>query len=245
MDTQKKAKKPVPIGRWAVSRFIILIPHRDTLKPLGEYRQRLFAGGFPGAYSFPAAAPLAVVSRPFDREELKQLAGNIRTLTKENDCKIRSEETSLCLPCRPFMSPAPQSPQSDRLSFFGPMLNLAISDKVFPLTAKVKILHIFSPPVLCAALVDSINAEKPSRKDIHPAPLISFSAAALANLVIRPLDARELLPDDGELCPDDGKPLSENGKRLPDGEPLPDGELDYSYEWKIGPPVWLPARKKG
>ncbi|MDR3145901.1 MAG: hypothetical protein LBU21_06460, partial [Treponema sp.] len=62
-------------------RFVVLIPHRDSQRALWEYRRRLFAAGLDGAWSFPALAPLALVSRPCDPGELKALARSLRDLT--------------------------------------------------------------------------------------------------------------------------------------------------------------------
>ena len=197
MDTQKRAKE--------VTRFIILIPHRDSLKPLEEYRKRLFAAGLWGAHSFPAAAPLAMVSRSFSREELKELARNIRNLTDRTDGKIQSSGAALThCPTRTIAC--------DRayLSFFGPRLNLSIKEDDLGL-ARDKVLNTFHPLILCAALVDSeLNLAEKNRPGenliFEEAPVLSFRAAALANLAIRPLGA---------------------------------GESNYSFEWRIGNPVWL------
>jgi len=177
-------------------RFIILIPARDTEKLLGEYRAALFAKGFYGAYSFPPAAPLAELSRPFNRDELKELAVNIRKLTMAHDGKISSAESDA-------------NTAFGGLSFFGPKLDLPAAEKTYPETAKRKMIRSLFPPVLCAALV--LLGENPLPNEV---PTLSFRAAALTNMAIGPL------PDDR-------------------GEALP-----YSFEWKMGEPVWLPAYKK-
>ena len=176
MDTRPKA-----------FRFVILIPHRDSLKPFSEYRSKLFSIGICGSYAFPAAAPLAALSRPFSREELKELARNIRSLAKESSGKILSAEPAI-VAC----------PNGFPASFFGPLLSIPAEEGIFPKTAKHKILYPLLPPVLCAALVGP--NENPISEE---APVLSFRAAYLANLAIRPLAG-----------------------------------ANYSYEWKIGPPVW-------
>jgi len=182
-------------------RFIILIIGMDTEKLLNEYRAALFAKGFYGAYSFPPAAPLAELSRPFNREELKELAGNIRDLTMPHDGKISSAENG-------------SNAGFGEYSFFGPQLNLhanlPVIEDLFPKTARCKITRSLFPPVLCAALIHS--GENPLPKE---GPALSFRTAALANLAIR---------------------------SLPGGT---GGEAQaYSFEWKMGDPVWLPAYKK-
>ena len=190
-------------------RFIVLVPHRDSLKPLEEYRGRLFAAGFPGAWSFPMTAPLASVSRPFNVNELKELGRNIRLLTVENDGKILCGGNA----CAKFTTEEERGPltgprrhgEKKDISFFGVLLNLIVEEAIFPKTARAKILDIFSPPVLCAALVGP--GERPPPQE---GPALSFRAASLANLTIRPLES---------------------------------GASGYSFEWKIGPLIWLPKYK--
>jgi len=163
--------------------FITLIPGRDTEKLLDEYRAVLFAGGFYGAYSFPPAAPLAELSRPFSRDELKELAGRIRNLTMAHDGKITSAENCT-------------SAGFGKLSFFGPRLNLLADhlaiEEILSETAKGKIARSFFPTVLCAALTDSAGTDLKAEK----CPALSFRAAAIANLALRSLNSsnREALP---------------------------------------------------
>ena len=182
-------------------RFIILIPGRDTEKLLDEYRASLFANGFYGAYSFPPVAPLAELSRPFNRDELKELAGNIRKLSMVHDGKISSAESGVI-------------DGFGEYSFFGLRLNfpvdLLVIEELLSETAKSKITRSFFPPVLCASLVRSGEKHLPKEW-----PTLSFRAAALANLAIRPLPG-----GDKEEAP------------------------VYSFEWKMGEPIWLPAYKK-
>ena len=190
LDTQKKKKE--------VSRFIILIPHRDVFKTFKEYRKMLLTSGFHGAWSFPILAPLVSVSGPFTKEELKALGQNIRDLTMETGRKIHSENVII-------------THNSEKLSFFGPILGPPIAESIFPESAKVKILHSFFPPALCAALLAPPDEKpEPGNHNSVKAPVLSFRAAALANLAIRPLAG---------------------------------GDLDYSFEWRISQPVWLPGRK--
>jgi len=199
LDTEKKVRE--------ISRFIVLIPHRDSLKPLDEYRNRLFSIGYPGIRSFPAAAPLAAVSKPFNRDELKQLALFLRSKTMENNGKFFTQAADSDFP-ESFHTEA-RGTQRHRgkagdFSFFGPLWALCIDENAFPETARQKILRVFTPPVLCAALLEPglpCLRERPSE------PIMSFRAACLANLAIRPLSA---------------------------------GDPHYSFEWRIGPPLWLP-----
>ena len=159
----------IQTGAGTVSRFIILVPHRDSLKALAEYRRRLFSAGTSGAYSFPLAAPLSAVSRPFSRGELKQLAVNIRNLGAKAGGKIQG---SRGLRYR---------------SFFGVLLDIPVEESLFPESARGKLLSAASSAVLCAALVDAGEDPPPD----EPPPL-SFRAAYLANLTLRPLPGGDI-----------------------------------------------------
>jgi hypothetical protein len=182
-----KRKRPEP------SRFIILIPHRDGGLALEEYRRELFASGLSGAFSFPAAAPLALVSLPFDGEELKALAAGMRELSKRNggDGKFRSAGAGTVA-----------SPAGD-FKFFGPLLEPWDPD--LPSLGGGKVLYRFPALCLCAALLGPADEPAPA------VPGLSFGAAMTANLTIAPLDQ---------------------------------GEEGYSFAWKTGRPLWLPARGK-
>jgi len=186
---------------WQEFRFIILIPGMDTHKLLNEYQNALFAKGFYGALSFPPVAPLAELSRPLNRDELKELAGNIRKLSAVHDGKISSAGIGL-------------NDGFGEYSFFGLQLdfpaNIPVIEELLSETARGKIARGFFPPVLCAALVHP--GEKPLPKE---GPALSFRAAALANLTIRPLP-----------CETTGEAPT------------------FSFEWKMGDPIWLPAYKK-
>ena len=158
--------------------FIILIPHRDALNHLAAYREKLFAAGFYGAYSFPAAAPLAELKRPLNREELKETAKNLRGMTGENEGKFRCGGTSVIY-------------DAGKFSFLGLLLNLPAGEGIFPAAARVKVLKSFVPPLLCAALIRPDEIPPGNNSLFENAPLLSFRAAALANLAIRPLDTGE------------------------------------------------------
>jgi hypothetical protein len=199
-------------------RFIILIPHRDALVSFEEYKRKLFSIGYDGAYSFPLTSPLAAVSRPFNRNELRELAMNIRVVTNEKDGKILSLGAAVTNYCTtPLHNESSRLP-SGKFTFFGPGLNVSIEENLFPQTAKTKILHIFSPPVLCATLLGS--DEKPHSEEMPP---LSFRAASLANLAIRPLDYGANLHRDASR------------RKFPSA-------TGYSFEWRIGATVWLPRK---
>lgn len=181
-------------------RFIVLIPHRDTVKTLEAYRRRLFCAGIMGAYSFPLAAPLGTVSRPFTGEELKTLARSLRAVTAADgrNGKITIRERGV-LP----------SPLHGTV-FFG--LTLDLSPVGGFLAPDVPLDIAWFPSIVLCTGVLSINADSAEEPlpDIPP-PSCFFRAAMVANMVIRPLSS---------------------------------GAAGYSFEWKIGVPVWLPKYRK-
>ena len=184
--------------------FVVLVPHRDAVKTLNEYRQKLFSMGVPGAYSFPSAAPLAELSTPLSRNELKEMAGKIREITGAGNGKINGMGTAIA------------ATKPELMSFFGPGLDFQLGEELSPAGAREKAMSIISPTVLCAALTGISAGDVPGdnateMQNCPAPPALSFRAAALANLAILPLGS--------------GKP-------------------DYSFEWKMSEPVWLPAYRK-
>ena len=165
--------------REALVRFLGLIPHRDCNRLLEDYRRSLFAAGVEGAYSLPVFAPMAVVSRPFSKDELKIFALHLRRLSLPNGGKIASAGVSRIEwpPLQPmdeynrFVSACP--------SFYGLDLDLPLSE-----------LKCENPGIVCrfqrAALVCALPGRDDS--DLPPAPQIRFGAAMLANFSVRLLN---------------------------------------------------------
>ncbi|MDR0513428.1 MAG: hypothetical protein LBG93_10100, partial [Treponema sp.] len=160
MDTPKHARfSPHKLShKREVFRYIILVPHRDSLKPFADYRRRLFAAGFSGAHSFPLAAPLACVSRRFSENELKELSVNIRKLTENSNGKISGGANGI-VHC-----------SKSGLSFFGSRFDVFLQEayesslsqpgeNIVPKTAAAKIISVFPTPVLCASLLSDKNAD--------------------------------------------------------------------------------------
>jgi len=150
------------------ARFLVLLPHRDSLKLLQDYKLKLFAGGYKGALSFPPVAPLAVLSRCLNREELKKTAHVIRDASLKNNGKITAGKNDFI--------------QSPELCFFGPILDLQCADLAAAFPCE-KIIKVFPKTLLCAALADASGLEQ---FPAEPEPF-SFGAAMVTNLVIRPL----------------------------------------------------------
>ncbi|AEF87022.1 hypothetical protein TREPR_2236 [Treponema primitia ZAS-2] len=154
-------------------RFVVLIPHRDLAGPLGTHSGSLFAAGMAGAFSFPNLAPLALVSRPFSRPELRSLALDIRKsitgTALDGDGKIN--------PGPPVLQPCPGFH-----SFYGLSLDIPPSPLPYP-----GVLYPFPALALCLALIEAgTEAALENAKAVHT-NLTGFRAAMVANLSIKPL----------------------------------------------------------
>jgi hypothetical protein len=150
--------------------FVILVPHADLAGPLRGQSRFLFAAGICGAWSFPQAAPLALVQRPLSDGELRDLAAALREATLIRGGKIALGDPAL-VPCPGFHS------------FFGPALDLPPPVPLCP-----AVLQAFPAPVLATAL--AAPAGEPLLARIHNIPRVNpgfFRAAMVANLDIRPL----------------------------------------------------------
>ena len=148
--------------------FVVLIPHRDCLPGLELYRRRLFAMGMDGAFSFPAAAPLALINRPLNPIELKTAAAELRKLL-DNKKIISSKESE----CNGFIH------GKLPVRFFGPVLELPLP--AFPADA---VLYQWEEPILAPVILAS-GSISPS----CDGPVLTqvSRAAALANLVLTPV----------------------------------------------------------
>ena len=193
VNTQKKTAEK--------RRFLVLIPHRDAAILFNEYRQKLFSMGIPGAHSFPTAAPLAELSQPLSREELRELAVKVREQTNKNNGIIQ---------CSGTVTTGCADKNFKELTFYGLKLSLESVNGLIPGAAKGKISSFLAPPIL-PSFVGCRDDPCAAEKKLAAAPSLAFRAAALANLIIRPLYAET---------------------------------PNYSFEWKISEPVWLPAYKK-
>jgi hypothetical protein len=170
-----------------ILRFLILIPHRDCNKALRAYRRSLFASGLSGAWSFPIAVPLAQISNPFTIEELKEAAHKLRELSVHGgrDGKFHSAGTVIT-----------QSPEIEGFSFFGTKLDFSKpleEGENIPINNK-KVIYNFNTLCLCTALISSEGEMPPSPIETGkapPLPQISFRAASIANLAMRPLSTGE------------------------------------------------------
>ncbi|MDR2618422.1 MAG: hypothetical protein LBC62_06085 [Treponema sp.] len=149
-----------------------------------EYRRKLFSAGMAGAYSFPAAAPLAEVSRPYSEEELKALARDLRELSVLDcrDGKFHTAGTGRV----PWDHAGSPDIFGLKLEFTarGHQADTAFSAASLRGLRNAKVRFVFSECILCAGL-------GPGSGDLPEAPCFSFRAAKLANLAVRPLDSGE------------------------------------------------------
>jgi len=212
--------------------FAVLVPHRDCLPALDDYRRSLFAAGLEGAWAFPAAAPLARLSRPLDTGEIKSAAAELRSLLGDR-----------------MISPVTEGAGSVRTGgectggecagwgpyrFFGIMLDLPSpalpADAVLqrwekPVLAPVCCKYHQEGPQTAFAHLRPTGSVEVHAEDAEIAkkegsnylllPRIAFRAAALANLALMPV-----LPEKtAEFASFDA---------------------DYSFTWELGPLYWLP-----
>jgi hypothetical protein len=166
----------------------VLIPHRDCRRLLYLRSAELFAGGLWGAWSFPQAAPLALLSAPLGAEELAELARNLRRRSLEHGRRgmiVAGPERVLLLETPKGFPP---------LRIYGPALELRVEPEDFgPAAEKTRTL----PPLLgCALLGDSEGPPEdrgPEKQGPEAGgtegPELKFRAAAVANMLYRPLPA--------------------------------------------------------
>jgi hypothetical protein len=67
-----------------MTHFLVIVPHRDCLKKIEAENRRRFAAGNVAALSFPAVYPVARLEKPLGREQLKKIAFDLRTASREN-----------------------------------------------------------------------------------------------------------------------------------------------------------------
>ena len=168
-------------------RLLVLVPHRDTRLLLRGWSASLFKTGFCGAYSFPWAAPLAILSGPLNTEELKHCARVLREASMGvNGGKISAGEvTSAAFPADSFSDIF-----GENGVLFGPCLNLELPPGAFSASAAKKIAGFFSPLVIGACL----GQPAVCGGALPPPPQISFRAAALANMSYRSLHMKKDCP---------------------------------------------------
>jgi hypothetical protein len=171
-------------------RFAVLVPHRDIRPALYSFRRRLFAAGILGAYSFPPVVPLALLERPLDNPELKELAVSLRALSLEAGSGVFTADTA---------GPPPLISGPGGFSFWGLPLNIPVPSlpgAPFPCAA----ICVAAAPYAAAAGKDP-GIEQDIFPETEAPPLLRFRAAAAANLAIKFFSADGCVPDGENMFP--------------------------------------------
>jgi hypothetical protein len=169
-------------------RLLVLLPHRDKRRELEAWSAKLFASGFEGAWSFPHVCPLAILSRPFSRDERKEAARRFRELVSDGD-KFHT-------------GPVEVINLAEGLSVFGPALTVdpspdspeKMKDALSMNPGAGKILRIVPRFVLGCGLAGREGLRTTgetgyfSDSSFPGLPSLHFRAAALANMSIDPLE---------------------------------------------------------
>jgi len=162
--------------------FLVLVPHRDVRAILGKYSVDMIKNGFKGGCLFPRIAPLAALSQPFAKDELKQCARAVReTIVSVNngESKILTKKAST------IVFPADEC----KTVLFGPQIEFALSQNLLCENSVKKISKFFPMPVIGIFLINSNETE------ITPFPPhqeLSFRAAAVANMRYQQINAGKM-----------------------------------------------------
>ncbi|MDR0374319.1 MAG: hypothetical protein LBH85_01150 [Treponema sp.] len=186
--------------------FLALMPHRDCGKSVLAVKRSLFSLGFYGAFSFPIASPLAVLSRVLTKDELKRIAARLRkrTFAEGKEGRITAGDWGTAA--------------LGGIFFCGQRLDVPV-ERLFQADAALPCDSVVEPcaiPLLVEAVTRGdtpvASRESVEEKKTQPAMQIkpfSFTAGYVANLALRP------------LCND-----------------------GYSFEWRVGEPVWMPKMRR-
>jgi hypothetical protein len=153
--------------------FLVLVPHRDVQVVLRKYSSDFLKKGFKDACFFPFVAPLAAISKPFTKDELKLCAHAIRASVAEG--KITAKE----------MTAIPFSVNEEKTFLFGSSLNFEIEQDLLIKVKNInkKLTYFLSKSVIGCYLMnvgDNVSADL-------AAPQLSFRAAAVANMYWKPV----------------------------------------------------------
>ncbi|MDR1363692.1 MAG: hypothetical protein LBJ35_06550 [Spirochaetaceae bacterium] len=167
----------MPAASGELYRFIVFIPHANVRAEFNKYRRELFASGFAAAYSFPAAAPVALVQAPASMYELRRMAALFRERSYENSAAGRIQTASISSAYLP-----------NGKIIAGPRLSIETP----PIPESVSVIATFPELILGVGVFPERQRQSPLRLPLRLPPTlqppISFSAAALANMTLRPLE---------------------------------------------------------
>jgi len=175
--------------------FLVLVPHRDTRLVLRNYSETLLKTGLEGAYAVPWVAPLAALSRTLNSIELRKIAHTIKKTAVKG--KFRTEGA--------YTLPFSIEEKNKRL--FGLRLNIKLPQELLNGAGVV-----LSPVVIGSCLLSGEESETA----LPCPPELSFSAAAIANMIWRPV-----------------KLTAKNAQKHA-----------FGYKWKMGKLLWLPKQTR-
>jgi hypothetical protein len=186
-------------------------------------KQELFREGLAGAWSFPPLVPLAVLARRCEKAEIKELALKLRSMLG-NEKITGAAWTKSAFPQGAAYTgaavPDAKVPDAAPLpALWGIRLDMPLPASI--VEGKKNALP-FDSPVLVSALLRR-SADAPRQRPLPEG--ISFRAAALAAMLLTPLDD----------APKNNAPRDDFMDR--ENESL-------SFAWELDEPVWLPNPKR-
>jgi len=167
-------------------KLLVLVPHRDTRVILRKWSAPLAAGSFESV-SFPYIAPLAVISRYFNKDELKHCAAVLRKAGAEKFKTISAgNERAVISGALLKGGTAPRGEaavnEDAGYSIIGPELDFAFPRGFFYNEAKV--IKIYNK-VLIGCLLQLERENPQTTEQLPPLQHFSFGAAAVANMCLR------------------------------------------------------------
>jgi hypothetical protein len=157
-------------------RLIALVPHQNARAVFDGWRRRLFGAGWTAAFSFPAAAPVALVRAPVRGSVLKMMADALRRQT----CADGRDGTISALSIA-------RVPLGGSI-VCGPRLSVPPP----PIPADVDLIESFPALVLGAGLLPQGHSDDGIPEAALPdlRGTLKFRAAALANMTLEVLPGR-------------------------------------------------------
>ena len=218
--------------------FAVLVPHRGCLLALEEYRRDLFTKGFEGAFSFPSAAPLALLKRPLNSGELKKAAAELGK-NLEGKKIVCSGFSEYSVQTESLTTPV-------TIRFFGAVLELPL-----PFFPEDAVLHIWEKPVLAPAIIAPGKLGL-TEKFVTSRSALAFSPVSMKryeNAAIRKVSEQVFQTIQTPPIPQEALPefagikspvLVSRAAALANLALYPVPGMEYSFTWELGYPYWLP-----
>ncbi|MFQ3547442.1 MAG: hypothetical protein SNJ56_03820 [Termitinemataceae bacterium] len=181
----KSDKSSTQSNRRAPRRWLVLLPHRDSLKQVQDCKSRAWVHGLPGFRSLPPLVYIASVPAPLPHSILKLLASDIRrqSSSAHSGGWIQSSEA--------VIRHIPGFPPLAGLSLSVRLLQHNLSPEILPwLTDPVvsgPSSFEITPFLVLGPLPSPAEAAQFQSLASERLPLVKFRQAALANMAIVPL----------------------------------------------------------